>query len=178
MAPAPRRLHAIRGFVVLGTALPVFWFAIMLQLWLGARVGWFPINGRLGFGATPPPKLTGFYTVDSLLSGQSARSATHVSTRAAGARAGRVDVRAHRRVSEKSFASELTRPMSRPPWRAASALATARRHVLRNALNPIVTILGLQFGWLLGGTVLVEVVFSWGGVGTYMYTALLTSTTR
>jgi ABC-type dipeptide/oligopeptide/nickel transport system permease component len=46
------------------------------------------------------------------------------------------------------------------------------RHVLRNALNPIITILGLQFGWLLGGTLLVEVVFSWGGLGTYMYTAL------
>lgn len=44
--------------------------------------------------------------------------------------------------------------------------------MLRNALNPIITVLGLQFGWLLGGTVLVEIVFSWGGIGSYMYTAL------
>ena len=43
---------------------------------------------------------------------------------------------------------------------------------MRNAANPIITVLGLQFGWLLGGTVLVEVVYSWGGIGSYMYNAL------
>jgi ABC-type dipeptide/oligopeptide/nickel transport system permease component len=48
------------------------------------------------------------------------------------------------------------------------------RHVLRNAINPVITMLGLQFGWLLGGTVLVEVVFAWPGIGTFMYDALQT----
>ncbi len=68
-------------------------------------------------------------------------------------------------------------PSSRPYVETAVArgVGPARllwRHVMRNAANPIITVLGLQFGWLLGGTVLVEVVYSWGGIGSYMYNAL------
>ena len=77
------------------------------------------------------------------------------------------------RVSEKSFAVELTRPyVQTAVARGVSSGRLLYRHVMRNALNPIVTVLGLQFGWLLGGTVLVEIVYSWGGIGSYMYTAL------
>ena len=46
--------HVIHGAALLGTALPVFWFAIVLQLWLGAKLGWFPIDGRLSSSLTPP----------------------------------------------------------------------------------------------------------------------------
>ena len=47
-----------------------------------------------------------------------------------------------------------------------------RRHALRNALIPVVTMIGLQFGWLLGGTVIVESIFSWPGLGNYMVTSI------
>ena len=166
--------HAIRGFSILGTALPVFWFAIMLQLWLGARLGWFPINGRLDFGATPPPKITGFYTIDSTLTGQWSTlgdAAWHLVLPVLALVAWMFALTA--RVSEKSFAGELTRPYVQTAIsRGVGPTRLLWRHVLRNALNPIITILGLQFGWLLGGTILVEVVYSWGGIGSYMYTAL------
>src|ERR1700687_3088447 len=57
----------IRLVSMVGTALPVFWFAMVLQLWLGLRVGWFPITGRID--VDPPPTITGFYTIDALLTG-------------------------------------------------------------------------------------------------------------
>ncbi|MCB0153294.1 MAG: ABC transporter permease, partial [Anaerolineae bacterium] len=48
------------------------------------------------------------------------------------------------------------------------------RHVIKNALNPVLTMLGLQFGWLLGGTILVEAVFSWPGIGLYAFESFKT----
>jgi peptide/nickel transport system permease protein len=172
----PRRLgtRLIRGTSILGTALPVFWFAIILQLVLGARLSWFPIESRLGANTIPPPHITGLYTLDALLSGQWAAlgdAALHLVLPVVALVAWMFALTS--RVSEKSFATELTRPYVQTAMaRGVSPRRLLGRHVLRNALNPIITVLGLQFGWLLGGTVLVEVVFAWGGVGSYMYTAL------
>ena len=69
--------------------------------------------------------------------------------------------------------------MKRPYVRGARARGTGETRIvlvdaLRNALNPVITILGLQFGWLLGGTILVEIVFSWPGLGLYAYNAFRT----
>jgi peptide/nickel transport system permease protein len=173
------RPHSIGAYLagsgsVIGTSLPVFWFAIVLQLWLGARLGWFPIEGRLGSSVPPPPTVTGFYTIDALIAGQwstFANAAWHLVLPVVSLVAWMFAVT--QRTSQKAFADELTRPY------VQTALARGMRparllfgHVLRNALNPIVTMLGLQFGWLLGGTILVEVVFLWGGIGSYLYTGL------
>ena len=145
--------QAVRGVGVLGTALPVFWFAIMLQLWLGARLSWFPITGRLDSSATPPPKLTGLYTLDSLLEGRwsTLGDATwHLVLPVIALVAWMFALTS--RVSEKAVASELTRPyVQAAVARGVGPRRLLWRHVLRNALNPIVTMLGLQFGWLLGG---------------------------
>jgi peptide/nickel transport system permease protein len=166
--------HAVRGISILGTALPLFWFAIMLQLWLGARLGWFPITGRLDSSALPPHELTGLYTVDSLLEARWSTlgdAAWHLVLPVIALVAWMFALTS--RVSEKAVAGELTRPyVQAAVARGVGPRRLLWRHVLRNALNPIVTMLGLQFGWLLGGTVLVEVVYSWGGIGSYMYTAL------
>ncbi len=172
--PRHPRTYLIRGVSILGTALPVFWFAIILQLWLGARLGWFPISGRLNFSATPPPDVTGFYTVDAVIAGKWGTlwdALSHLALPIVSLVAWMFALTT--RVSEKAVAGELARPYVQS---AVSRGVGPRRllwhHVLRNALNPIITVLGLQFGWLLGGTVLVEVVYSWGGIGSYMYTAL------
>lgn len=68
--PRHPRTYLVRVIAGLGTSLPVFWFAIVLQLWLGAKAGWFPITGRLSGSFTPPHEVTGFYTIDALLAGQ------------------------------------------------------------------------------------------------------------
>jgi peptide/nickel transport system permease protein len=164
----------IRVFSVLGTALPVFWFAMVLQLWMGLRLGWFPITGRLE--VAPPSAITGFYTIDSLLTGNlSAFSDAlwHLTLPVVALVMWQFAVAT--RLTQKSVNEEMRMAYVRT---AIAKGAGTRRimlgHVFRNAINPVITMLGLQFGWLLGGTVLVEVVFSWPGIGTYMYNALQT----
>ena len=164
----------IRVFSMLGTALPVFWFAMVLQLWLGSRLGWFPITGRLDMD--PPPTITGFYTIDALAAGNLdafVNALWHLALPVAALVMWLFAVAA--RLTQKSVVEEMQMPYVRT---AIAKGAGTRRvilgHVLRNAINPVITMLGLQFGWLLGGTVLVEVVFSWPGIGTYMFNALQT----
>lgn len=164
----------IRLFSMLGTALPVFWFAMVLQLWLGSRLGWFPITGRLDTDA--PPTITGFYTLDALLNGNLpafTNAAWHLALPVAALVMWLFAVAT--RLTQKSVLEEMQMPYVRTA--IAKGAGTRRillRHVFRNAINPVITMLGLQFGWLLGGTVLVEVVFSWPGIGTYMFNALQT----
>jgi peptide/nickel transport system permease protein len=164
----------IRVFSMLGTALPVFWFAMVLQLWLGSRLGWFPITGRLDMD--PPPTITGFYTIDALAAGNLdafVNALWHLALPVTALVMWLFAVAA--RLTQKSVVEEMQMPYVRT---AIAKGAGTRRvilgHVLRNAINPVITMLGLQFGWLLGGTVLVEVVFSWPGIGTYMFNALQT----
>src|SRR5579872_1468782 len=164
----------IRVFSMLGTALPVFWFAMVLQLWLGSRLGWFPITGRIDGDA--PQTITGFYTIDALLTGNLTtfgNAAWHLALPVAALVMWLFAVAT--RLTQKSVVEEMQMPYVRT---AIAKGAGTRRvmlgHVFRNAINPVITMLGLQFGWLLGGTVLVEVVFSWPGIGTYMFNALQT----
>jgi peptide/nickel transport system permease protein len=164
----------IRLVSMVGTALPVFWFAMVLQLWLGLRMGWFPITGRIDMD--PPPTITGFYTIDALLTGNVpafTNASWHLVLPVTALVIWLFAVAT--RLTQKSVLEEMQMPYVRTA--VAKGAGTRRimlRHVFRNAINPVITMLGLQFGWLLGGTVLVEVVFSWPGIGTYMFNALQT----
>lgn len=164
----------IRVLSMLGTALPVFWFAMVLQLWLGSRLGWFPITGRLD--VTAPPTITGFYTIDALLTGNLTvfiNALWHLVLPVTALVMWQFAVAS--RLTQKSVTEEMQMPYVRTAIaKGAGTRRVMLRHVLRNAINPVITMLGLQFGWLLGGTVLVEVVFSWPGIGTYMFNALQT----
>ncbi|HZK74759.1 MAG TPA: ABC transporter permease [Clostridia bacterium] len=164
----------IRVFSMLGTAMPVFWFAMVLQLWLGSRLGWFPITGRLE--VDPPPTVTGFYTIDALVAGNLTAftdAVWHLVLPVTALVMWLFAVAA--RLTQKSVSEEMQMPYVRTAIaKGASTRRIMLRHVFRNAINPVITMLGLQFGWLLGGTVLVEVVFSWPGIGTYMFNALQT----
>jgi peptide/nickel transport system permease protein len=161
--------HAARFIVVLGGALPTFWLALVLQLVFFKGLGWLPATGRLDDGAAPPPALTGFYTVDSLIT-------LHLSTF--------WDAVRHLILPAVSLAllglagiTRLTRAtmlevLGRDYIRAARARGIPRRtvllrHALRNALIPSVTMIGLLFGSMIGGAVVIEWVFAWPGIGSY-----------
>ncbi len=165
---------AMRVVSMIGTALPVFWFAMVLQLWLGSRLGWFPITGRLD--VDPPATITGFYTIDSLLHGNFdafGDSIRHLVLPVFSLVVWQFAIAS--RLTQKSVSEELRLPYVRTAIAKGAAMPRIMfQHVLRNAINPVITMLGLQFGWLLGGTVLVEVVFAWPGIGTFMYNSLQT----
>lgn len=148
--------------------VPPFIIALLLQIVLFGVLGWFPSGGRID--GPPPPTITGLYTVDALLTGQWATfgdAVWHLILPAASLAICCIGLVA--RYTE----SEVLRIMDSEYVRTARAKGVPRnrivtRHVARNAVVPILTIAGLEFGWLLGGTVLVESIYSWPGMGQYI----------
>lgn len=158
-----------------GVALPAFWLGLMAQLLLFDWLGWFPAGGRLSANVTPPPHITGLYTVDSLLAGNLplfAQSVWHLLLPAAVLGYGSLAV-----LTRQVRASMLeVLPLEYIRTARAKGLSRFRvtiRHALRNALLPATTVMGLQVGFLLGGALLVEDVFSWPGIGRYATLATL-----
>jgi peptide/nickel transport system permease protein len=157
-----------------GVALPVFWLGLLAQLLFYDSLGWLPAGGQLDTGATAPATVTGAVLIDSLLAGRPdlfLNSCWHLLLPAT--------------VLSYAVLGSITRMMRnslleilRQDYiRTARAKGLAQhvvvvRHAIRNAMLPTLTTIGLQFGALLGGTILVEVVFSWPGIGLYLYQSI------
>jgi ABC-type dipeptide/oligopeptide/nickel transport system permease component len=160
-------------FSLIGISMPVFWIGLMLIYWLGAQAGWFPLSGTVS-NTVDIPAVTHFYTIDALLSGD---------PRAFG------DVVWHLVLPALTLSTITMAIVSRMARSSmlevlsSEYLTTARAkglressvvlgHALKNALIPVVTVVGLQFGALLSGAVLTETVFGRVGVGRYIVTAI------
>jgi peptide/nickel transport system permease protein len=167
----------IRFVSVAGLGLPAFWLGFLLQLVLYRDLGWFqhPV-GRLAPEIVPPRFVTGFYLVDALLAGNldSFRStlvqlimpvACLVASRLG------VGVKLTRTSMLEVIGSDFVRTARAKGLRERTVLYV---HALRNALMPVVTAIGVQFGYLLGGTLVVEVVFGWPGIGQYAIGSITT----
>ncbi len=165
-----------RVIATTGVALPAFWLGLMAQLVFFDLLGWLPAGGRLNESANPPPHITGLYTVDSLVSGQFAtfgQSLFHLLLPAVVLGYGSLA------VLTRQIRASMLDVMGQDYVRTARGKGMPRRiivirHALRNALVPATTVMGLQIGYLLGGALLVEDVFSWPGIGRYATLATLT----
>ena len=162
---------AVMLFSLVGVGLPVFWAALVLQLIFFGKLGVLPLGGRLGTGIAPPPAVTNMYTIDALLAGQLSTfwsALEHLALPAFTLATSRVASAA--RITHASMVEVMRRDYIRTA--RAKGLwerLVITRHAVKNALLPTVTMLGLQIGWLLGGTILIENIFSWGGLGTYAW---------
>jgi peptide/nickel transport system permease protein len=163
-----------RGFAMLGLSLPAFWVGLLAQLVFYSGLTLLPVGGRLSQDMPPPPTITGLYTVDSLLSGQLATlfdALRHLIMPAAVLSLGTTA------VILRLMRSSLLEVLRQDYVRTARAKGLAERlvvlrHALRNALLPTLTIVGLQIGLLLSGTLLVESIFTWPGIGRYSANAI------
>ena len=167
--------HTLRVITVSGLAIASFWLGIMLQLLFAMRLGVLPLAGRIaGF---PPDDITGMYTLDALLTGEFgifSAAAAHLTLPALTlafpalatvvrfTRAGVLD------VAQSNFVL-YERAMGFP------ASLIVWKYVLRNALISTVTQIGLLFGILLAGTVVIEAVFDWPGIGNYAVNSIIMS---
>jgi peptide/nickel transport system permease protein len=163
------------GSVFLGS-MPIFWLGLMAVLVFYRVLDVLPAGGRLAVGVAPPPAVTGLYLVDALLAGDLAAfgdALRHI-------------------VLPASILSVISLAMITRVTRAAMLdilhedyLRTARakgvseprvvlKHALRNASVPILTVVGIQLGQLIGGVVVTETIFSWPGLGLYAVTAVET----
>jgi peptide/nickel transport system permease protein len=165
---------AARHIGVFGAGVPVFWGGVMLQLVFADRLGMLPLTGQLGFGREVP-ELTGMTSLDALLSGDMAAfgdAVSHLLLPAVTLAAAFIAVVA--RTVRSSMISVLDSDyITLARATGASERRVVIRHGLRNALVPVSTILGMQLGWMLGSTVLVESVFGRRGIGAYAVNAVL-----
>ena len=161
--------HVARFFALLGSSLPAFWSGLLILYVLYARLGWLPGPGRLDPRAAAPGRITGFYTVDSLLHGDfsTLRAALmHLVAPASVLGWGVVGIvsRLVRASLLDEFSMEYVRVARAMGLRERTVVNT---HALRNALLPTITIVAFTFAFLLTGAVLTETVFSWNGLGSY-----------
>ena len=169
----PRGVHAVllRAAAVAGAAVPVFWVGLLLQILLAGRLGWFPVAGNLNHEAAGIAEVTGAGLLDALI----ARSPSALWEAARVLFLPVMTIVIHNiALTLALMRSSLADQLDQEYVRAARARGLSERRVvlvdaLRNALNPVVTMLGLQLGWLLGGVVIVEVIFSWPGIGLYAF---------
>ncbi|GAB4421528.1 MAG: ABC transporter permease [Anaerolineae bacterium] len=169
--------YAGRTFATLGLALPAFWVGLMAQLVFYSGLTLLPVGGRLSQDVAAPPFLTGLYTLDSLLSGQFRTfgdALAHLTLPAVvlSFSTTAVFVRLVRTSMLEVMAMDYVRT-ARAKGLAPSIVTL--RHALRNAMLPVITIGGLQLGLLLGGTLLVELIFSWPGLGRYSAQSIVSS---
>ncbi len=165
----------VRLLTLIGVAMPIFWLALAgLELFY-FHMGIVPGPGRLSPLLNPPPRVTGLFTIDSLLArqwGTFNNALAHLilpSLILATWTAGTLT-----RMTRTSMLAVLPQGyLNTARSKGASELYTILRHALPNALIPVVTIVGLVFGDLLTGVILIETLFSWPGIGRYAYEAAI-----
>ncbi|MFA5896416.1 MAG: ABC transporter permease [Thermoplasmata archaeon] len=153
---------------------PVFWFALIMQLIFSVYLRWFEVGGRLSARISFPPNVTGMYTIDSLLAGQAytfVDAVRHLILPAT--TLGLVLSGFFARIVRANMLQSLQADYVE----AAKARGIRRgdvfyRHALKNAMVPVATTMGLSFAILFSGAILTETVFSWEGIGRYVYLAI------
>ncbi len=161
--------HIARVFALTGSSLPVFWVGLMLLSIFYARLGWLPGPGRLPPRTEPPGKITGFYTVDSLLHGdfwlfwECVKRLILPCFVLGWAYMGAIS-RLVRAAMLDELNADYVRTARSKGLRERTVL---RSHVLRNAWLPTLTIIGFSIATLLTASVLTETIFQWNGIGSY-----------
>lgn len=172
--------HLARTLSIAGVAAPVFFLGIMLQMLLHGGAGWLPLQGRMDGLVSldhPFPAITGFFLIDTVLAGDwiAFRSAaSHLVLPVLTLTLATVAIVV--RISRNTMVEVL----SADHVRTARAYGLSRhtihyRYALKATLIPLVTIVGLTYGYMLGASVIVEFVFDWPGLGRYIVRGLISN---
>jgi dipeptide transport system permease protein len=162
--------QTLMGLALTGYSMPIFWWGLMLILIMSVTLGLTPVSGRVDLIKYYYPQVTGFMLIDSLLSGQKGAFADAVRHLILPTIVlGTIPLAIIARMTRSSMLEVLeedyvrtARAKGLPPSRVIGI------HALRNALIPVVTVIGLSVGTLMAGAVLTETIFSWPGVGKWL----------
>ena len=168
--------NAMMSGSLLGVSMPVYWLGLLLVYLFAVNLQWLPPSGRIGvdqgFAFQP---ITGFFIFDALIQGdfQALQNilahlvlpAVTLST---------IPLAILARITRSAMLEVLSQDYIRTA-RAKGVLEfwVVAKHALKNAMLPVVTIVGLEFGTLLGGAILTETIFSWPGIGKWIYEGIL-----
>ncbi len=165
--------HGVMGLSLTGYSMPIFWWGLLLILLFSVQLGWTPVSGRIDVQYFIEP-VTGFLLIDTLLSDESGAFASTLSHLVLPAVVlGTVPLAVIARMTRSAMLEVLgedymrtARAKGLPAWRIVGL------HALRNALIPVVTVIGLQVGVLFTGAILTETIFSWPGIGKWLIEAI------
>jgi len=168
--------HLAMVGALLGVSMPIFWLGLMLIELFAVRLHWLPVDGRITLEAGYHFK-TGFYIIEAALTHNwpAFRDAVrHIILPATALAAYSTGLIA--RMTRSSMLEVIRQDYIRTARaKGVPESQVIFRHALKNAMIPVVTVVGLQFGYLLGGAVLTETVFSWPGIGSLAVSAVQNS---
>ena len=165
--------HTVMGASLTGYSMPIFWWAILLILFFSVNLGWTPVSGRISVLYWVEP-VTGFMLIDSLLSGEPGAFTSAVRHLILPSIVlGTIPLAVIARMTRSSMLEVLNEDYVRTARaKGLSPLRITWVHALRNALIPVVTVVGLQVGVLLTGAILTETIFAWPGLGKWLIEAI------
>ena len=162
-----------RILALTGVSMPIFWLGLMLAWVFGVILGWFPTGFRLGTNVSLTV-VTHFNILDSLITGNGAAlvaSLRHLVLPAVALST--IPMAVITRMTRASLLEVLSQDYIRTAEaKGLPKRAVVLRHAMRNALLPVMTVTGLQVGRLLAGAILTETIFSWPGIGLWIYEAI------
>ena len=159
---------------LVGVSMPIFWLGLVLMLIFSLNLGWFPMSGRLSVGIDLDP-ITNFYILDALLTKNwpAFKDALWHLTLPAFTLS-TIPMAIVARMTRSSMLEVLRQDYIKTARaKGLSPGIVVMKHALRNALIPVITVIGLMFGILMAGAILTETIFAWPGVGKWLYDAVL-----
>ncbi|HEB30390.1 MAG TPA: ABC transporter permease [Spirochaetes bacterium] len=165
--------YSTMGVALFGVSMPVFWLGIMLMMIFGVFFRWLPIGGRINI-LIPFQRVTGFYLLDSIIKGNfPAFISTLRYLLLPSVTLSTIPMATIARVTRSSMLEVLRQDYIRTQRaKGLSERSVIYKHAVRNAMLPVITVIGLNFGLLLAGAILTETVFSWPGMGRYVVNAV------
>ncbi|MEE9191485.1 MAG: ABC transporter permease [Candidatus Aerophobetes bacterium] len=165
--------YTFMGIALFGVSMPVFWLGIMLMMIFGVYLRWLPIGGRIDI-LISFHRITGFYILDSIITGNFAALVSTLRYLILPSIAlGTIPMATIARVTRSSMLEVLRQDFIRTERaKGLSERVVIYKHAVRNAMIPVVTVIGLNVGLLLAGAILTETVFSWPGIGRYVVRAV------
>lgn len=159
---------------LVGVSMPIYWLGFLMILLFSVKLGWLPTSGRISATLQLTP-VTGFYIIDTIIAGDWK---------------GLQDVLSHMIMPAICLAtgpmamltrmtrSSMLEALNQDYIRTAKAKGVSTKkilfvHAFKNASIPVITVLGLQFGYLMGGAILTETVFSWPGIGNWVLQGIM-----
>lgn len=161
---------------LLGVSMPVYWLGLLLVYLFAVNLQWLPPSGRIGVnvGYRFEP-ITGFFLFDSLVQGNFAALGDVIAHLILPAiTLSTIPLAIIARITRSAMLEVLSQDYIRTARsKGLKEMMVIGKHALKNAMLPVITIVGLEFGTLLGGAILTETIFSWPGIGSWIYGGIL-----
>jgi peptide/nickel transport system permease protein len=158
---------------LIGVSMPIFWLGLMEQWFFGIELHWLPTSGREEV-RNPVSAITNLYVLDTILNGrfdQLGQVLKHLVL--PGIALATIPMAIIARMTRSSMLEVMRADYVRTARAKGQKMFwVVYKHALKNAIIPVLTVIGLQMGLLLGGAILTETIFSWPGIGRYIYEAI------